>query len=164
MIRRATAADLNQILRIERAAFTAPHWPWEAYEQMLERSEHVQRTLLVDVLSGAVRGFAGGSLITDEAQLESIAVLESTRRQGLGRELCAAFLDWAQGHGARSVGLEVRAASEGVQRLYAGLGFFVIGRRPSYYSNPVEDGILMSCVLEQKTKLTPLESSRKPNV
>ncbi len=147
MIRLATAADLDQILRIERAAFTAPHWPWDAYEELLSDSENIRRVLLVDLQDDRVTGFAGGSLVVAEAQLESIAVSETARRQGIGRALCVAFLGWAQANAATSVNLEVRAASESVQKLYASLGFVVVGRRPRYYSNPVEDGILMQCLL-----------------
>ncbi len=163
MIRRAVPADLDQVLRIERAAFTSPHWPWEAYEQMLTDGEHVRQALFVEVAGEQVRGFAGGSLVVGEAQLESIAVQESLRGQGLGRELCLAFLAWAAANDASHVELEVRAASLGVQRLYASLGFAVVGRRPRYYSNPVEDGILMRCPLEQKTN-TPAPTGHGPNV
>ena len=149
MIRRATSADLDQVLRIERTAFTAPHWPWQAYERMLADDEDVHRALLVDSEQDEIRGFAGGSLVAGDAQLESIAVRDSARRQGLGRELCAAFLAWAFANGARHVGLEVRAGNDGPQRLYASLGFRAIGLRPRYYSNPVEDGILMRCGPEE---------------
>ena len=155
MIRRATPADLDQVLRIERAAFTAPHWPWTAYEQMLDDSETIQRALFVEVDEEQIRGFAGGSLLLEEAQLESIAVLDSARRQGLGRELCLAFLSWSREHGAWQVELEVRASSDGVQRLYTSLGFEPVGRRARYYSNPVEDGIVMRCTLEENTKPQP---------
>lgn len=147
MIARATPADLDQVLRIERAAFSAPHWPWEAYEQMLEDSDEVQRVLLVETQNELVLGFAGGSVVAGEAQLESIAVSEAARRQGLGRALCAAFMEWAAECSATSISLELRAASEGVQKLYVSLGFQAVGRRPRYYSNPVEDGILMRCLL-----------------
>ncbi len=153
MIRPAVPADLNRVLRIERAAFSAPHWPWEAYERMLAPAELVQRVLLVEEAGEDIRGFAGGSLVAGEAQLESIAVAEGARRQGLGRELCGAFLEWARTQGAESVGLEVRAGSEGAQRLYSSLGFRPVGRRLRYYTNPVEDGIAMLCLLEQKTNL-----------
>ena len=150
MIARATLADLDQVLRIERAAFTAPHWPWEAYEQMLGDSANTRRVLLIETQDEQVLGFAGGSLVAGEAQLESIAVCEAERRQGLGRALCLAFLQWARACDASSVSLEVRAASVGVQKLYASLGFAVVGLRPRYYSNPVEDGILMQCLLDPK--------------
>lgn len=161
MIRPATKADLDQVLRIERAAFTAPHWPWEAYEQMLADDGPMRRTLLVEVEvevelemeADQVQGFAGGTLLYQNAQLESIAVAENARRRGLGRALCMAFLDWAQHLGADTVGLEVRAGSVNVQRLYGALGFRPIGVRPRYYTNPVEDGVLMECRLEQKTNL-----------
>lgn len=153
MIRKAVPRDLEAVLRLERAAFSAPHWPWEAYEQMLAEGGAIQRVLLVaETAAEEILGFAGGSLVLGEAQLESIAVAAAVQRQGVGRQLCRAFLDWARAGRAGSVALEVRASSEGAQRLYSGLGFRAAGRRPRYYQNPVEDGILMLCVLEENSR------------
>jgi len=39
--------------------------------------------------------------------------------------------------------LEVREANRSAQAFYRFLGFSEEGRRPGYYSNPVEDAVLM---------------------
>ena len=45
--------------------------------------------------------------------------------------------------GARRATLEVRASNTGARRLYERLGFYVAGSRPSYYSSPVEDALIL---------------------
>jgi ribosomal-protein-alanine N-acetyltransferase len=39
--------------------------------------------------------------------------------------------------------LEVRESNAAARRLYEGLGFEIAGRRPGYYENPNETGIVM---------------------
>jgi ribosomal-protein-alanine N-acetyltransferase len=82
-----------------------------------------------------------------EAELESVVVREEMRRQGLGSALCRAVMDWARQEGAAAIGLEVRAGSGGALRLYGGMGFVAVGRRPHYYHDPDEDAIVMRCGL-----------------
>ena len=39
--------------------------------------------------------------------------------------------------------LEVRASNEGARRLYERLGFRVAGTRRNYYTNPIEDAVIL---------------------
>ena len=39
--------------------------------------------------------------------------------------------------------LEVRQSNMGAQALYAGLGFVQVGRRKNFYTEPMEDALLM---------------------
>jgi ribosomal-protein-alanine N-acetyltransferase len=45
--------------------------------------------------------------------------------------------------GARSATLEVRRSNEDARRLYERFGFASAGVRRAYYSNPVEDALVM---------------------
>ncbi|MGE0446942.1 MAG: ribosomal-protein-alanine N-acetyltransferase RimI, partial [Vicinamibacterales bacterium] len=38
---------------------------------------------------------------------------------------------------------EVRASNEAARRLYERLGFYVAGARKNYYSQPVEDALIL---------------------
>jgi ribosomal-protein-alanine N-acetyltransferase len=49
----------------------------------------------------------------------------------------------AQARGARSVYLEVRQTNAVARRMYETGGFEVVGVRRKYYSEPVEDAIVM---------------------
>jgi ribosomal-protein-alanine N-acetyltransferase len=45
--------------------------------------------------------------------------------------------------GATRATLEVRASNEDARRLYERAGFSVAAVRPRYYSNPVEDALIL---------------------
>jgi ribosomal-protein-alanine N-acetyltransferase len=148
-IRRATEPELAEVVQLERDSPTAPHWGLAEYERMLwvGDPEGVRRALFVAADGQVVSGFAVGRIHGAEAEIESVVVRESARRQGLGSALCRAIMAWAREEGADAVELEVRIGSAGARRLYGGLGFVAVGRRPAYYREPVEDGILMRCEL-----------------
>jgi ribosomal-protein-alanine N-acetyltransferase len=152
-IRRAVDAELAQVVLLERETRTAPHWAWADYAPLLrsESNAHLRRCLYVAAEGRLVSGFAVGKAIGTsvevEAELESVVVRADMRRQGLGSVLCRAVMDWSRAEGAKAIALEARAGSAGALRLYGGLGFVAIGRRPHYYSDPVEDAVVMRCVL-----------------
>lgn len=91
--------------------------------------------------------FAVVSCSCGVAELESVAVAERVRRKGVGRALCRAAMEWAQGRAAEVIELEVRASSMGALALYRSLGFRETGVRRGYYRDPMEDAVLMSASL-----------------
>jgi ribosomal-protein-alanine N-acetyltransferase len=152
-IRRATEKDLAEVVLLERETATSPHWAWAEYAGM-QRTGHgggVRRALYVAADARTIHGFAVGKAVghgpDTEAELESVVVRTEFRREGLGSALCRAVMDWARHESAHEITLEVRAGSSGAIRLYGGLGFVAIGRRPGYYHAPEEDAIIMHCVL-----------------
>jgi ribosomal-protein-alanine N-acetyltransferase len=152
-IRPAVEDELSQIVVLERETVTAPHWAWRDYSTLLhaDGKGSMRRCLYVAADGRVVSGFAVGSAYGPpsqvEAELESVVVRAGMRRQGLGSALCRAVMDWARHQGATAIGLEARAGSGSALRLYGGLGFVAVGRRPRYYHEPEEDAILMRCVL-----------------
>ena len=150
-IRPAREADVAQVILLERDTATAPHWSATKYAALLHPVDGVQRCLFVASDGNSLSGFAVGSVLgaapDAEAELESVAVASHQRRQGLGSALCRAVMEWGHRAGAAAITLEVRAASPGALRLYGGLGFVAIGRRPGYYHDPTDDAIVMRCAL-----------------
>ena len=124
-IRRATEKDLAEVVLLERETSTSPHWAWAEYAGM-QRTGHGADT---------------------QAELESVVVRSEDRREGIGSALCRAVMDWSRREGAHEITLEVRASSSGAIRLYGGLGFVAVGRRPAYYHEPPEDAVIMHCFL-----------------
>jgi [ribosomal protein S18]-alanine N-acetyltransferase len=61
--------------------------------------------------------------------------------------LLAQVIDWGRRHQARLALLEVRAGNTEAQALYSRCGFQIAGRRRRYYSQPVEDALLMTISL-----------------
>ena len=150
-IRQANDADLAEVVLLERETATAPHWSAAKYADLLRPIRGVRRCLFVASDGNGLSGFAVGSVLgaelEAEAELESVAVASHLRRQGLGSALCRAVMEWSHREGAAAITLEVRAASPWALRLYGGLGFVAIGRRPAYYRDPTEDAIVMRCAL-----------------
>jgi [ribosomal protein S18]-alanine N-acetyltransferase len=150
-LRPATPTDLTAILTLERATENAPHWSPATYAAILETQN--SRCLFVAEITAkpqaAIVGFAVGLIHPTEpiAELESVAVAASAQRNGIGRTLCTAVIDWSRERGATSITLEVRANSAAAMALYTKLGFVPEGRRPLYYRDPDDDALLFSLPL-----------------
>lgn len=132
------------ILALAQASESAPHWSEKAYVQAL--SGGPGRCLFV-VEDSEVRGFAVGSMVEEQAEIESVVVSANSRRRGLGRGLCKSVIEWARAAGARPIALEVRAGNLGAIALYESLEFCVVGRRRLYYAAPAEDALIMRAEL-----------------
>ncbi len=157
-IRPGTLADLPDVLAIQFAAPEAPRWNQREYARIVEQQDNItpalRRLLLVatpnpDIPARSPQtplGFIVCSVLAgspDSATIENLAVSPSARRQGTARALLGEALAWALQNRAFRVDLEVRASNLPALRLYERCGFKVIGRRKSYYRQPVEDAVLM---------------------
>jgi ribosomal-protein-alanine N-acetyltransferase len=138
-LRPATPADARAIAALERQTFSDP-WSSESIRESIQMPWMF--THLAEDDAGAVAGYVFCREIAGESELLNLAVAEGRRRGGVGRELLAAALAWADGRGARETFLEVRASNHAAIRLYEAAGFRAVGRRPDYYQRPLEDAIL----------------------
>lgn len=143
-MRAMTVADIPEVLHIERRSFSIP-WQEPTFRGLLRRRS---ASLLVAEEAGTIVGYAALWYAADEAELGDLAVLPEARRQGLGRWILDRAMEDAKRRGAEQVFLEVRASNEDARRLYEKAGFDTVGVRPSYYSQPVEDAILMRRMLK----------------
>ena len=135
------AADLDGILAVEAASFTNP-WTRAMYEWELQ-NRSVCHILVVRTPMCRVAGFCAFWLVVDEIHINNVAVLPELRGQGIGTALMQRVFDEAHRLGARRATLEVRASNDGARRLYERLGFYVAGTRRDYYTNPVEDALIL---------------------
>jgi len=74
-------------------------------------------------------------------------VAARARRLGAATILLAEIILQARFRGARSIFLEVRESNHPARRLYEKENFAVAGRRPAYYTAPVEDAIVYRFLL-----------------
>jgi [ribosomal protein S18]-alanine N-acetyltransferase len=150
-VRFATAADLAEVVALERGVAEAPHWAEGEYAAIVAETEGaegaVRRCFFVAETPGQLLGFAVGKVIGSGrggiGELESVVVAAEARRGGVGRALCTAVVAWGKGLGATALELEVRVGSAGAIALYTGLGFVASGRRGWYYREPAEDALMM---------------------
>jgi ribosomal-protein-alanine N-acetyltransferase len=153
--REGVPSDLDAILTLEQRTEFAPRWPQATYQAILSvaypRPAAVKRCLMVAEKGETLAGFAVGAILPVPgctAELESVAVAESSRRSGIGAHLCREIIDWCRAHGAAEIVLEVRATSTPAIALYTSLGFTLAGRRARYYHEPEDDALIMRLPLE----------------
>jgi ribosomal-protein-alanine N-acetyltransferase len=140
-IRRATAADIPDLMALERDSATAAHWSMKQYETAFSLEPPPRVILIIQEDAGA-QGFIAGRTLGEEWEIENIAVAGLERRRGFGTRLVGEFLDLARGRGADTVFLEVRESNLAARRLYAKWNFVARGRRKLYYHDPEEDAIV----------------------
>jgi ribosomal-protein-alanine N-acetyltransferase len=163
-----TLADVDQVMNIERVAFSAPR---SARAYRYEISENDHSTMLVVRLAAArngpfkrlachvlarhpkltrphrILGYAGFWLLVDEAHICTIAVHPQWQGRGLGELLMLSLLNRGMELGASKATLEVRVSNQAALALYRKYGFEVISRRKRYYSNNNEDAYIMTTPL-----------------
>lgn len=147
MLRRAAVSDLAAIMALENTVF--PEDAWTAATMRAELADRHGYYLVAEALDGSgLVGYAGlrAPRGVEQADVQTIAVAEGVRRQGLGRALIGALLAEARDRGATEVFLEVRADNPGAQALYASLGFEGIAVRRGYYPGGV-DALILRLVL-----------------
>ena len=150
MIRPATAADIPQIMSLERASSTAGHWTEQQYRQLFQSgADGLQRLVLVAEIGSAILGFLIAQHVAAEWELENIVVAESARRKGFGKQLLDTLLTRARATNSDAMFLEVRESNASARALYENTGFEPTGRRKAYYSAPDEDAILYRRSLRQ---------------
>jgi ribosomal-protein-alanine N-acetyltransferase len=139
-IRRATAADIPDLMALENRAATAAHWSMKQYETAFSGKPPYRVVLVLEEAS--VQAFIAGRTLDKEWEIENIIVAEPVRRRGLGARLLGEFLDLARARGADAVFLEVRESNLAARRLYEKWAFVESGRRKLYYREPEEDAIV----------------------
>jgi len=146
VFRAMTLSDISVIVEIEHEAFTCP-WSKEAFINELTNN-HFARYMVM-VYEKAVIGYGGMWTIMDEAHVTNIAVRERYRGLGLGERLLRELMKTAVFFGTSKMTLEVRVTNEIAQGLYRKLGFEPSGIRPNYYSDNLEDALIMWAELKQ---------------
>lgn len=130
-IRPAGTADLAAITAVQVASF-ADQWSLDSVRQLA--AMHGAIVLIAERPSDTtVMGYLIGQVVTDEAEVHSIAVAAVHRRHGIGRGLLRAFEGVAAGLGAVSAVLEVAADDLPARQLYESVGYRVVARRSGYY-------------------------------
>ena len=133
--------DLSGVLAVEEETFTNP-WTRDMYAWELQ-NRAVCHIYVVRTPGCAVAGFCAFWLVVDEIHINNVAVRPQFRGHGLGTALLRHVLAEAKQLGARRATLEVRASNEAARRLYERIGFYVAATRRNYYTNPVEDALIL---------------------
>lgn len=142
-----TEHDLLEVVEIEQKSGLSP-WGWDAYHRELQGNDRglmwVARLDASLAREHSLAGYVVGRQAADELHINNIAVREGYRRAGIATALLSRVLMEAKAYRAVRAFLEVRAGNAAAQAMYENCGFCAVGRRRNYYSNPVEDALIMT--------------------
>jgi ribosomal protein S18 acetylase RimI-like enzyme len=134
-IRRASLADLDGLVALERRSFATDHISRRQYRH------HITNPAASVFAAVDASGLLGKIVVffrknTHVARLYSVAVADAARGRGVGEALLRAGEHAALARGCTRLRLEVRQDNAGAIRLYERLGYRRFGAYPDFY----EDG------------------------
>lgn len=148
-----TEHDLLEVVEIEESSGLS-RWGWAAYYAELQgNNKHlmlVARVADAEQKRGCpgLAGYIVGRMGAAELHINNVAVRESYRRRGIGRALLDLILEEGKRSNVPCAFLELRSGNSTALALYEECGFQVTSRRSRYYSDPVEDALVMTIHLE----------------
>lgn len=143
--------DIDQVILIDRLSFSLP-WPASAFRhELVNNPSSLLWVAELDLPDGSpfVVGAVVVWMILDEAHLATLAVHPDYRRRGVSQQMLVIVLLQAIERGAALATLEVRASNLAAQALYKRFKFEIVGRRPRYYQDNMEDALIMTANLSQ---------------
>jgi ribosomal-protein-alanine N-acetyltransferase len=138
------AADLPDVLVIERASFSMP-WSRGAFLYEIEQNQVAR--CWVGREDGRIVGYICLWEVADELHVTNIAVHPDARRRGVARALLDSVFARARAAASRMILLEVRPSNAEAIALYESFGFHVVGRRRGYYYDTGEDALVMEALV-----------------
>lgn len=136
------SSHVKDLAGLEKKCFSSP---WSA-DSLMEELENSFAHFLVAIFEDETAGYIGIQEIAGECNITSIAVLPEFRRKGIAQALLTAAEAGARERNCGFITLEVRLSNNTAIALYRKNGFIVAGERKDFYSNPVENALLMTKV------------------
>ena len=154
VVRPAFPSDAAALRRIAQWS-EIDAWTADQYREEIE-SENTSAFVCVD--DDAIVGFILGRTVPGaefyaEGEIYNIAVMHGARRKGIGRTLLARAVEVWEENRCGCVWLEVRASNHGAVQFYENNGFSKFSVRRNFYSDPVEDALIMRLGLTEKLSL-----------
>jgi ribosomal-protein-alanine N-acetyltransferase len=139
-ISRMAVDDIPAILIVQKECQLSP-WDNNSYRKALKDPDFILYTAKIDEKP---IGFTASRLIMsgNSCELLNIGVLPPHQKTAIGEELILQLFSDIEGRADR-VFLEVRAGNTGAIAFYKKYGFYPIGMRKNYYSDPLENALLM---------------------
>jgi len=143
-IRPIEPLDAQAVLHIQAESPEIAQWSRCAYERLAEDG----LTGWAVETAGTICGFMTARHAAGDVEILNLAVSLHARRQGAATLLLNHLLAWAEDMHAEKLYLEVRASNQGARAFYERNGLRETGRRPRYYSAPVEDALVLALSLK----------------
>jgi ribosomal-protein-alanine N-acetyltransferase len=142
-IRSLEGRDVDSILGIQAACPEIAQWTTRDYERVA-RGEMAG---WVAEENSRVAGFLIARRVVNDLEVLNFAVEPEARRRGIGAALFTEATEWGKTIRAERIFLEVRISNLAALQFYERYDFRVMGRRPRYYTAPIEDALLLTAPL-----------------
>lgn len=139
-IRKMKETDIPEVARLEKEIFP-DSWSEKAIKETFDQQ---QTLLLVAYEDKQLIGYVILYFVLEEGEIARIAVIPDHRRKGVGARLLLELEDLCEDNGITKLLLDVRESNETAISFYTSYGFVQDGIRRNFYTDPQEDGILMS--------------------
>lgn len=143
MISEMQLDDVKEVVRIEKDNFTLPY---EEKQYLYEIEDNLCAQLYVLKEEDVIVGYIDFWITFESCQLCKIAVDKNYQGKGYGKQLMEFMFDKVKDE-CETIFLEVRESIQRARAFYEGFDFWEINVRKNYYSDPVEDGIIMGKIL-----------------
>jgi ribosomal-protein-alanine N-acetyltransferase len=137
--REMTAFDLPVVVSMERIVYPVDAWSVGQFREELAGVPLNRFYVVATNEKSEIVGYAG-VFSPDEgldADIHTLTVTPSYRKQGIGRALLDQLTSWAYSRKAPAIFLEMREDNEEANPLYVSAGFTPISRREDYYASGV---------------------------
>jgi [ribosomal protein S18]-alanine N-acetyltransferase len=137
------ARDTTAVLSIQSSCPEIAQWTLRDYSRVAEAEMAGWVAEVCDAAGSIVAGFIVARQVASELEILNFAVAPERRRAGAGGALLDAALGWGAAFATEKAFLEVRVSNLAAIRFYERHGFKVTGRRPRYYTSPIEDALVL---------------------
>lgn len=145
MIREMKQSDIIEVARIEADIFSDA-WSEKSLMESLNQ-KHVKMIVAEKNLAIAdaprVDGYVIFYMAGEEGDIARVAVSLDSRRRGIADRLLENIWKFCEKTSICRVLLEVRESNDSAIQLYKKHGFEELGMRKNYYSDPLENGVIM---------------------
>lgn len=146
-IRCLELTDVEGVLSIQSACREIAQWTNEDYACIARGPTAGDNAGWIAATAPDVIGFLVARRVVSDLEILNLAVSPALRREGTGTALLLEAVKWGVSFNAENVLLEVRESNLLALRFYEFHNFHVAGRRPRYYTAPVEDALLLTAPL-----------------
>lgn len=136
-----TKSDIPELVLLEQQCFSLP---WSEVGFVAELTKPTAMFLVARDSDGRLCGYVGLNHVMGEGYINNIAVQPDLRRQGVARQLIESLLQCCDALDLSFATLEVRRSNVPAINLYISYGFTAVGLRKDFYTNPDEDGVIMT--------------------
>lgn len=138
-IQKVNITMLDGIAELEKLCFCCP-WSKKSLELLCGDSAVGFAALDKE---GRVLAYCGMLTVLDEGQITNVACHPDARRNGLGKAVVGAILEYGKNNGIVTFSLEVRESNVAAISLYEKMEFVKSGLRKDFYTSPKENAIVM---------------------